>query len=108
MKKCANHSIFEDRHRGQGLRYLERSPKSKPGAHVRCQPADVMTFKYDSALAWGQLARQQIEKRCLAGTVGSYDADDFPFGDIETHVIDRSQAAEMLGYTSNLHEGIAH
>ncbi len=75
---------------------LEGARHAVAGDLARGLPVDPLAEEEHLAACHAQHARDQVEGRGLAGTVGPDQADDLAGADLEADVIDRHQAAELL------------
>ena len=78
--------------------------KAETLRHVPDPPLDLFGLLYDveaveprAPRAGLQKAAEHADHRGFAGTVGTEEAEDFPRFDVEAHVIDRHQSAELFG-----------
>ena len=62
--------VFEQRKLAERPWDLERARDALVADGVRGQPADFLAREADRARGWRQVARDQIERRALAGAVG--------------------------------------
>ena len=93
-----------DRQRGEELGVLERASEAEACARVRWQVRDVDVVEDDRAGIDGEEARDEVEERRLARTVGAEDADDLAFGERQRHIAVGNDAPEGLRDVTNLED----
>ena len=86
------------RQAGEEAGVLEGPAQPGAGPAVRAEGGDVGVTQEDLAAVRGEVARQQIEERRLAGAVGADDADDLAAGHLDRHVVDGPDATEADRY----------
>ena len=69
---------------------------------------DVVRAEGNGAAGRRQIARQQVGQRRLAGAVGADDAVDALAPQIDRHIVDGGQAAELLGQVPGAEEHFTH
>ncbi len=96
----AYRDVFQHCHGRQQAHMLEGAAYAQLDDLARRQAADLLqaavaeeTYR---ARSQGQHAGHQVEHRRLAGAVRSYQPDDLSGADLELHVVDGQQSAELL------------
>ena len=84
-----------------------RLTPSRLRSHGR-MPVTAPAIETHSAPARLQLAQDAVEQGRLAAAVGSDDAENLAFADVEGHPVDRDNAAEGLLQVAHLEDGSAH
>src|SRR5260370_15732185 len=89
-------------HGAERLDDLEGAANSEPGDTVRCHARDRGAVQLDVAAVEVINAADAVQQRRLARAVGTDDADDVAFGDLEIHPVHRSHATKALGDAAQL------
>ena len=101
-----HHDIFQCGHIMEKLDVLKRPGNPAGGNLVRLAVLDRGSVERHQTGGGGKGARNQIEKRCLPGAVGTDDRFDGPFFYPKANVVDRMQSAEFFvqpGYVKECH-----
>ena len=94
--------------RGQHAHELECPGEAQPGDLVGRQPVDGLSRQPDGAGIRLQGAGEEIERRRLARTVRSDQADDLGFADRHRQSVHGHEAAEPAGQAFDLEERSGH
>src|SRR5260370_40793969 len=92
----SNPTVLPRGHGAERLDDLEGTADSEPGDTVRCHARDRGAVQLDVAAVEVINAADAVQQRRLARAVGTDDADDVAFGDLEVHSAHRGHAPEAL------------
>jgi hypothetical protein len=99
------HDRLLDRHCREQRRILERPDQTELRPVFRAEERDVAPVEDDVARVRAGEATEQLERRGLAGAVGSDQPDRLAGPDRERHVADGVHTAEALSQVPSLEQG---
>ena len=100
--------VLHERQVGEDARLLERAREAAAGERHRIGPADARAGEADRPCVRPQVARDQVERRRLAGSVRADERGHRALGHDERAVADGSDAAEALRQAIDLEQRRAH
>src|SRR3569833_4600966 len=90
----ADNDVVEDRHAQEGTHDLEGAADARLADGVRSFARHVASIDQHLALAWLQESIEEIEQRGLASDVGSDDAEDVVYVELEAEVLNSRESEE--------------
>jgi len=93
---AADHDIIQTSHPGERPRGLKGPADTQPANLVRFERGYIPSLKEDSASAWLETARDQVEESGFPGAVGPHQADDFTFSDSEINVLEGPKVPKLF------------
>src|SRR5437879_4914821 len=96
--------VVETGEAAEGLRDLERAADAEPRDAVGRQPGEVTAVEADGPRVGRVDARDRVDQGALAGAVGPDEPDDLARRDLEVHVAQRLEPAEVLGEAPHLEQ----
>jgi hypothetical protein len=100
--------VFSDGEVVEQLDGLERADQAELGPSMRRQPGQWTAGEIHGTGGVGQEPADRFDGGGLAGTVGSDQAEQLPFGDIEVDVVEGVHATEahrQVAYGQEVHAG---
>src|SRR5438552_1133809 len=97
-----DHQVFEDRHRREDLRHLERAAHTEPGDLARREADELLAAKADRASARVRVTGDEVDERRLARAVGADDGDDLLGRDGDVDVAGGHDLIEQLRESAHL------
>ena len=92
---CRGHQVFQNSKAGKLMRNLKRSRQPALRPLVGFQTGNVLPVEQNPSGTWPDGARNDVEGRGLAGPVGADQAGNEARADVETGVVDCTQAAKV-------------
>jgi hypothetical protein len=105
MAVASDHDIVEDAHAAEQRHILKCARDAEPGDATGREKRPILPIQENAPLGGMIDATDGIQERGLAGTVGANDGYDLALMDINTHPLERSQAAEPEMSILNLELG---
>jgi hypothetical protein len=68
-------------------------------------PGDIGPVEADRAPIGSEVARDEVQERCLARAVRPHDAEGLTLGNVEREVLDDVDASEPLGDADDFEQG---
>jgi hypothetical protein len=107
MAVASNHDIVEDAHAAEQRHVLKRARDAQCGDATGREKRSVLSIHQNTPLGRVIDAADSIQERGLPGAIGADDGHDLTVIDIDTHSLERSQAAEPEMSILNLELGSA-
>src|SRR5438094_8634165 len=98
----ADQHVVDHAHAGEWAVVLERAHHPARSDAMRRQAEDRLAGEAHLAARGRESARDQIERRGLAGAVRADHAEDLAFADFEVELVHGGEAAEALGQLLDL------
>jgi hypothetical protein len=102
---CREHHVVDHGHRRERLRDLEGAHHPSPGDLVGVLTENLLPVEAHRAAVSSVEARQHVEERGLAGTVGADQGRDPTRLDRQGRAIDRANPAEALDHVLDVEQG---
>src|SRR3954452_3813668 len=96
--------VLEHGHQREQADVLEGARDALLDEAVGRLSGDVATGVAHAAARWGQEARDDVERRCLAGAVRADDRPDRAFLDLQREIVDGDQTAEPARQAGGLQQ----
>src|SRR2546430_17395957 len=100
--------ILRHRHAGERLRDLKAAHDPQPGPPMGRDRRDVTALEADPAAIRRQRAGHTVDERRLPRSVRSDEAEPLARRDVETHPVERGEAAEALRQSVDLEQRRGH
>ena len=100
--EAGDHHVLEHRHAAEELRDLEGPPDAEPGEAAGGQSLHPAPAHQHVPGVDPEMAGQQVDRRCLAGAVGTDQADQLACAHGEVDPVHRGNATEMLAEAAAL------
>ena len=105
---ASDHDVFQRRHFRKQANVLERAGNAGLGHFMNRGRLVGLAGKFKTAAVRRVKPGQHVEKRGLAGAIGSDQAIDLAAQDFYAHVAQGLQAAKAFGHTSDVEYCVCH